>query len=74
MTSSERKRRRNDDEEDGGSALLADLAALNDDAECPLHDYTLISDSGLKTKAGDARTHAHTHTHARTTVYMYIRR
>ncbi len=58
MASSGRKRRRNDEEEDGGSALLADLAALNDDAECPLHDYTLISDSGLKTKVGEAHAHA----------------
>ncbi len=72
MASSERKIVRNGEKEDGEAALLADLAALNDDAECPLHDYTLISDSGLKTRVDDARTHD-TRTHARAGTYVHTR-
>ncbi len=69
----EGKRRRKDEEgeeeeeDDGGAVFLADLAALNEDADCPLHDFTLVSDNGLEAKV-HARTHARTHsrTHART--------
>ncbi len=36
--------------EEGVALLLADLAALHADAECPLNDFTLISDTGLHIK------------------------